>query len=265
MPLASNILFATTHGDISSSYFEKVGVKVVYFEDEIAKFTKEVVARNFEIVYIRDPFNTGKLDLETIAPKLTTIKSSHANAYFVDDVSDTEGVLIEDKWRQYQQWEPWMPLTYIGGSDAIGEGPYIAKKRISARSRDIRFNIHPTEVSTDWIVQEQLVINEELRVYVLFGKLVKLASRRRPSGLHQATKVTGLRMLVDEEMVFMQQIVSGMKKFDLLGLDIATTPDGLRLIEVNRSPQFKRYNELCKGNLVADFWHTIQKRLDRYV
>jgi glutathione synthase/RimK-type ligase-like ATP-grasp enzyme len=247
---------------LSLGYFLTDGVSTVYFEDDMPKFTEIVTKRNFDIVYIRDPFNTAHLTLESIKPRVELMKTSHPGAYFVDHVDDIEGVLIEDKWHQYERWGAWMPKTYLGGRAMGTEGPVIAKKRISARSRDIVFDVRPAELSSDWIVQERLVIDDELRVYLLFGQPVTLASRRRPKQPYQATKVTGLHPLSDEETVFVQEIASSMSGFDLVGLDIAVTPDGLRLIEVNRSPQFRRYNELDGSNLVADFWLAIRRRLD---
>lgn len=256
-----NILIATTHSDLSLWYFLTEGVSTVYFEDDMPKFTEVVTNQNFDIVYIRDPFNTAHLTLESITRRVELIKTSHPAAYYVDHVDDIKGVLIEDKWRQYERWGAWMPKTYLGGGDADAEGPVIAKKRISARSRDILFDVRPAELSSDWIVQERLVIDDELRVYLLFGQPVTLAGKRRPKQPHQATKVTGLHSLSDEEMFFVQQITSSMIGFDLAGLDIAVTPHGLRLIEVNRSPQFRRYNELGGTNLVADFWSHLRRCL----
>jgi glutathione synthase/RimK-type ligase-like ATP-grasp enzyme len=260
-PHPPDILIATTRSDMSLEYFLTDNVSVAYFEDDMGTFTKKVVAREFDVIYVRDPFNTARLTIEAIAPKIELIKTRHPRAYYIDQVDDIEGVLIEDKWRQYQRWGEWMPDTYLGGEPADIAGPAIAKKRISARSRDILFDVQPSDLSAEWILQERLTIVEELRVYVLFGNPVTYAAKRRSKGLNQTTKVTGVHVLTEDEMTFARELAGRMKEYDFLGLDIATTPEGPRLIEVNRSPQFKRYNKLSGSNLVENFWPDALNRL----
>jgi hypothetical protein len=235
--------------------------RVVYFEDDTEKFAEEAAAWRADIVYIRDPFNTGGLQLDEISPKVERIHNSHPAAYYVDQANSIEDILIEDKWRQYGIWGKWMPQTQLGGRGVSLGGQLIAKKRISARSRDILFNFNVDKLPSDWIVQERLSINEEFRVYVLFGQSVEQVSVRRSKLPGRATKVIGLRPLSAEEAKFVRKLTSEMDRFDLVGLDIALTPSGLRLIEVNRSPQLRRYNELSGDNIVVDFWHRIQERL----
>jgi hypothetical protein len=260
MSSASGILIATTKSDISLGYFLDSDVRVVFFDDDLEKFTKEVSSRQATIVYIRDPFNTGQLSVQDITPRIERISQMHPDAYYVDRADTIDKVLIEDKWRQYESWKKWMPMTQLGGEKSSLSGQLIAKKRISARSRDILFEFEPSKLTTEWIVQEMLAIDEEFRVYVLLGKPVRQVSIRRSRRPGQTTKVTGLRQLSDTESDFVQKITAEMNWFDLVGLDIAITAGGLKLIEVNRSPQLKRYNELSCDNLVADFWKSIRNR-----
>jgi hypothetical protein len=254
------ILIVTTRSDSSLEYFLQDNVYVAYFEDAVPAFVGVITTHHFDIVYLRDPFNTGILSLETIATKLDLVqKHVSSGAYYVDQVRDVQAILIEDKWRQYQRWRPWMPHTILGGSVDSITGQLVAKKRISTRSRDIRFDIRSADVTSDWIVQKRLALQEELRVYVLFGQPIVSAGERRSKSPTQRTSVTGLRRLSSEEQMFTEKITEQMKELDFVGLDIGVTPSGLCLIEVNRSPQFKRYNELSGSNLVADFWSAIQK------
>ena len=256
-----SILIATTRSDNSLRFFLEPGIDVVYFDDELEKFSHDASRRNYDVVYIRDPFNTGRLAPEDIIPYIDVLGRKHQSAYFVDCAHRIAGVLIEDKWNQYEIWQKWMPQTRLGDQLDGAETGVVAKKRISARSRDILFELVPEVLSSDWIVQERLDIVEELRVYALFGRVVRRASIRRSKSATSGTKVVGLRDIAEQEVEFAEEVVAQQKQLDFVGLDIVVTPTGLRLIEVNRSPQLNRYNELAQTNLVANFWDGISERI----
>lgn len=256
----ARLLIVTTKKDSSLPYLLNDEVDVAYFDDGFDAFKTNVARRHFSVIYLRDPFNTGVFSLEEIDKKLHLLTKRQPEAYYVDHAAALNDLLIEDKWRQYEQLGEWMPKTVLGDSMLSVSRENIAKRRISSRSKNILFNVSPGALSNEWIIQERLAIFEELRVYYLFGEVIRTASIKRPKVAGQTTKVIGLRELSLEEERFAYGIGSALPALDFAGLDIAVTPAGLRLIEVNRSPQFVRYSMLREENLVEDFWEQAKSK-----
>jgi hypothetical protein len=256
-----NSLIITTKSDQSLEYFLlDTNVVVAYFEDSNELFAEQVKGSSFDVIYVRDPFNTGIFSLDAIATKLSSVKESQPNARYVDHVNDLEGVLIEDKWRQYQLLSDFMSPTKLATGGAFIEGKHIAKKRISARSKDILFSID-APLGDDWIIQDRLAIQEELRIYSINGKVLEKATQKSSKAIGQKVKVTGIRQLTDKELSFASEIAAKLPQLHFIGLDVAVTSQGLRLIEVNRSPQFKRYNELSGENIVNGLLQTEENQM----
>lgn len=59
----------------------------------------------------------------------------------------------------------------------------------------------------------------------------------------------------------MAEILGELSEYDFLGFDIAQTETDLRLIEVNRSPQFKRYNEEVGVNIAMEVIRRVEERM----
>lgn len=246
-------LIVTTQKDISLPYLENDHTVVAYFEHDPKEFESVLRERTFQVIYIRDPFNNPPFDTEDITRRLELLYSLQPNARYIDSAQDIDKVFFEDKWVQYQTLAEVIPETVMGKTgEIVGEGK-IAKKRISARSRDILF---PGDVlpGDDWIIQNALYIKEELRVYVIKGEIIPLASIKRSKANDQTTKVVGIRELTQQETDFVAKVVAKVPWMDFAGFDIVMCEEGLYLLEANRAPQFKKYSELTETNIAAQLF-----------
>lgn len=238
------LLVATTSKDISILGHDRPGVDVILFGETFALPKEE-----YEAVYVRDPFVTH-LNEKMIQEQLSALLTAFPAEIFLDKITSYDDLLIEDKWRQYQQLAQFMPRTILGGEKSAQTGGKIAKKRISSRSRDILFQWSVGDIDEDWIVQDTITIIEELRVYSVGGKVLPVASVKQSKTEATKAKITAIRQLTGDELAFAQAIVDAAGYYDLVGLDIAATSQGLSLIELNRAPQFVRYNELTGNDLL---------------
>lgn len=224
----------TTKNDLSAGIFEKHGWDVWFYED------KAWPEKEYQYIYLRDPFNVenGK----EFAGAIDEILEEYAAARSIDGVkSFSEMEKIEDKWEQAERYAEFMPKTFLATEVEFVSGEHLAKPRISQRAKDILFELD-REIDDNWIVQELMEIEEELRVYVVFGKVVPEATIKS-SKRSGKVKVIGGRKLDPKEIAFCEQIAqkSGL---DFIGIDLAKLENGeMKCIEVNRSPQFVRFVE----------------------
>lgn len=253
-----NSFILTTKSDQSLDFFAPKNSRIAYFEDSDTDLKTILSSQIFDVVYVRDPFNTGSYDLSNIETKLSILQKLQPSAKYVDNTRTLDDVLIEDKWRQYQLLGTYMSPTKLASKASFISGEHIAKKRISARSKDILFSVGKP-LNDDWIVQDLVVIEEELRVYVVRGKVDSSASIKSSKTNNTKVKVVGSRSLDESEIAFAQEIAHLLPAMDFVGLDIGLTSDGPVLIEVNRSPQFKRYNELNKVNILERLFADLRK------
>jgi glutathione synthase/RimK-type ligase-like ATP-grasp enzyme len=115
-------------------------------------------------------------------------------------------------------------------------------------SRDVHFEFSEKFRDGGYIIQEMLDIKEEFRVYAVGGIIESVISSRTPKSPTQKVKVKGLRSIINEEKAFAHHVIEKFQGFDLLGLDIARTDKGLKLLEINRSCQFAKYVHLGGPN-----------------
>lgn len=228
----------TTRTDISAKFFRENGWKI-YLYDSIDDGLFE---QKNNIIYCRDPFNDvsyrpDEQKIDSLINKLNHLRSIDNITSFKDLIS------IEDKWVQAKKYEKYMPKTKLFSQSSFIPGQLIAKKRISQRSKDILFELGDQQLDDNWIVQELLTIKEELRVYVIFGDAIPEATVKT-SKLDGKVKVVGGRKLKTEEIEACENIAkeSGL---DFIGIDLAILEDGeIKVLEVNRSPQFSRFVEI---------------------
>ena len=233
-------LIFTTLKDYSAEYFRQFGWEVRLYGDDLPD-------GDYKYLYLRDPFNdTTVASDEGLAEKISEICAKYESATKIDHVQSlAEMAKIEDKWNQAELYGDLMPSTVLGGSAKFVVGSNLAKPRISQRAKNILLELD-REIDDSWIVQELLDIREELRVYVVFGKVVREATVKS-SKTSGKVKVIGSRLLTDDEMKFCEGVagISSQNGLDFVGMDIVRLADGsLRCIEVNRSPQFNRFVEI---------------------
>ena len=231
-------IIITTRKDTSAEIFRKNGWGVFLYDS----INNSIFEQKNNIVYYRDPFNDvyrrpDEQKINSLMNKLNYLRSIDSISSFEDLVS------IEDKWPQAKKFEKYMPKTKLFSQINFIPGKHIAKKRISQRAKDILFELNNQKLDDNWIVQELLDIKEELRVYSVFGDVVPDATIKT-SKQNGKVKVVGGRKLREDE-IEMCKIIAKKSKLDFIGIDLAILDnDKMRVLEVNRSPQFSRFVEI---------------------
>ena len=132
-----NSFILTTKSDQSLGFFVSKNTTIAYFEDTDAVLKNLLHAQVFDVVYIRDPFNTGDYSLDNISRKIALVRTLQPHARHVDNVTSLEDVLFEDKWKQYEMLGQFMAPTILASDVVFVEGKNIAKKRVFARFKYI--------------------------------------------------------------------------------------------------------------------------------
>ncbi len=212
----------------------------------------------YDTLYIRSHFGTPSMqpqqfrrEIENLAAKAKRI---NPDIRFIDDTDTVDKILIaEDKWRQYTTYKDFMPLTQLL-NDELGQHDLkhpIYKKRLSSRSTGVTWDRENVMgAPDDWIIQESITILEELRIYVIHGKVHPTGVVRQSMTSQQPTQGVRARDLEQDELDFSLAISKQARGMDLMGLDVARSINGdLYLLEVNRSPGFAVFATLTGDNL----------------
>ncbi len=223
---------------------------------------------SYETVYIRSHFSQPSTLPQNFHSEIQGIvqhaKHTNPDVKFVDGL-DSVGAIVdfEDKWRQYEIFSEYMPRTELLNqeTDVYSFRQPLFKKKLSSRGSGITWNIEETSRSTnDWIVQESLNIQEELRVYVICGEVYPIGTIRRNMTSDVPSEAIDSRNLTQGEMDFSSSVMSKVPNMDFVGLDIALTLDsGLMLMEVNRSPGFAKFNRLTDINLASVLYESLRR------
>lgn len=233
-------LLYTTRNDLSVPYF--TGWQVEYYDNTKGKSYADVV-------YFRDPFNDPSYTADP--QRINQLILGHQNAYSIDHIASFDDILrAEDKYFQAQTYAQWSPQTWLPSQHEFTPGQMLAKPRISQRAKDILFSLDGRTLDDSWIIQELLDIKEELRVYAAFGEVLPIASIKTSKSTG-SVKVIGTRPLTSREREFVSKVMTKCP-LEIVGFDIAVLKDGnIKLIEANRSPQFKRYTERTGINIAS--------------
>ena len=257
------MLLVTTGRDLSVSFFKSIA----NVQCDVAEFGKGLplsLLDTYDIVYFRDPFVVSGYSLSATKRTISDIHARYPHSYYIDRVESLTDILFEDKWLQYQYYRQYMPLTAQVGEGKLAQG-MIAKKRISSRARDIVFpedEVSFSESDADiFIMQEKIDIIREYRVYVVCGDVLPLVSIKQSKTVSQKAKVTDILAAPIELLEFVKLVLLEGPRFDLIGLDVAETKDGYVLIEVNRAPQFVRYNQILGVNLAAQLVEKLHRNI----
>ena len=238
----------TTHADLALPLWESNVDTIYYYNDELPDAFPQ-----FDKVYFRDPFNdTEDPTLDSRLEEITTrFFHDNPNCYSIDHIHTVEDFYVEDKWRQFYQFgSDFMPETWLAREREFTPGEMVVKKRISCRCRDVHFEI-PEDVNLDsYIVQRRVNIIQEMRVFYLNGQVFRTAETRTSKTENSGVKVLGEIQLTDEQMNFVAKAMTKFPELDFIGADLAVLDDdSFAIIEINRSPQFKRFYEVTNINL----------------
>lgn len=211
----------------------------------------------YDTVYIRSHFSHPDMLPQVFTKEIETItrkaKLNNPHVKFVDDMDTVDMIVkFEDKWHQYQAFWEYMPETQQLSDISMSNPPHalVYKKKLSSRGVGITWSVEDTyQAPDDWIAQQSLSIDEELRIYVVNGEVCPVGSVRRSMTEDSQPLLTSARDLTDEEVNFALDVHRRNPNLDLIGLDVAVTPNGLKLLEVNRSPGFAKFFEFSGINL----------------
>lgn len=211
----------------------------------------------YKSIYVRSHFSTVELQPQNFRDTITAIvcqaRSLNPNIHVIDGMDTVEKIVgFEDKWNQYQIYSDFMPQTRVLNTHIDSNNhKFIYKKRLSSRGLGVTTNLSEvTGLVNEWIVQEKLDIDEEVRIYVIRGKVYPMGAVRSSMTTNQKTISVNARELNNDEISFASAIGQRSNELDMIGLDVARTSDGtLQLMEANRSPGFGAFAELTGVNL----------------
>ncbi len=253
------ILIFTTTEDRSAPLFttrniaKDFDVTVCLYKEGLSKIAS-VVKYKPDILYMRDPF-TEKPAVKDLNKKLLFILSKTRHVHIIDNLHRLDNIYFEDKWLQYKVYKQFMPKTSLLRTSRPDFEKYLVKKRISSRAKGIVLSgTIPKSQQKDYILQQRIPIAREYRVYVLFGKIIPVATEKSPK--IETGKVKVLRTVKISPAVknFAKRVIKDLQ-FDLVGLDIIeTSQKKLYLLEVNRSPQWAALHRLAGINLAEELF-----------
>lgn len=250
----TKLLIVTTPNDLSiDSFLDISGVEteVIYYGDDMQSLT------DVDLVYFRDPF-VVQYDIGSI--ERTVREVARAGAYSIDHIKSIDDLFFEDKWKQYLRLSSYMPNTRLL-SDGVDAQGVIIKKRISSRAKAIMFDTSEVEGDfEDYIIQDMMEIHKEYRVYCVAGNIIDTVSVKTSKTKTQKVKVDHIEPLPSDVGYLCSDIMRAIPELDFVGIDLARTPEGLRLIEVNRAPQFKKFSELTGVNLAEILARAVMER-----
>lgn len=212
----------------------------------------------YDMVYIRSHFGQQSTLPQNFRNEIDRIvrqvKDRNPNVKFIDNMDNVDAIVdFEDKWHQYKIFSEFIPTTRLC-DEAFHSTDFVRpvyKHRLSSRGSGVTWDrIKVIEPLTDWIMQESIDIQEELRVYIILGQVYPIGAVKR--SMTEGNKAEGVnaRTLTNDEVTFSLNLIKKAPDLDIVGIDIARAADGkLSLMEVNRSPGFAKFYELTGFNL----------------
>jgi len=137
-----------------------------------------------------------------------------------------------------------------------------AKKHIAEVARISKTHSEHSSIGYGLLVQEYIDFNEEYRVNVIAGKsigtIVKISDHWVKNGHMGATFET---KRYDQKVIDIAERCTNMHGLFFAGVDIGRKDGDLYLIECNRSPQFKLFDEAIESNTARLLLESIRLKL----
>lgn len=245
-------LIVTTSADTSADAFRPFAD--IIFVDRLEA---PIAEKQYETFYIRSQFHDESFMPQRFSKEIDAISKGlvEGGTRAIDNMSTVNQIInFEDKWLQYDMYSSLMPDTWLAVKvDNCSD--LIYKKRLSSRGAGIAWKKDDIgEQTEDWIAQVRLDIVEELRAYVIKGSVFPIASIKQSKRPNVSVKVQNTRRLSLGELSFAESVHKLAPNLEFIGIDMAITQDGIRLIEVNRSPIFNSFTRLCGKNLAEKLY-----------
>lgn len=229
---------------------------------------------SYDSVYIRSHFGQLSTLPQNFRGEIDEIvqhaKVKNPNVLFVDGIDTVDTILaFEDKWNQYARFEQFMPRTelYNDSTDVSTFTRPIFKKRLSSRGVGVTWNKNKADPSTsEWLIQESLEITEELRIYVICGEVHPTGAIKQSMDEGGRSQAIEARSLISDELESALSVAKQTPELDIIGLDLARTDKGtLRLMEVNRSPGFAKFEDLAGINLASILYEKLEAKSSKLI
>lgn len=213
---------------------------------------------SYDTVYIRSHFSQQSTLPQNFRNEINMLvqqaRDINPKVRFIDNMDNVDAIVaFEDKWLQYIAYGKSMPRTelYDDKLDISSFVRPVYKNRLSSQGTGVTWDREKVVKSPgEWIVQESLEIHEELRVYIIHGKVYPIGAVKQ--SMTEGHKAQGInsRTLTQNEIRFSLSLIEETPGLDILGIDIVRSSDEeLSLLEVNRSPGFAKFHELTGTNL----------------
>ena len=245
---AANNLVVTTKIDKDVPSF--INRATIAFLEDYDNYKDEIFSKKFDTIYFRSQFSSVDTMPQNFKKAINKIGSVFQQSYFIDHTKNLSEILdFEDKWRQYERFGEFMPRTWKINGDVTTDR-VIYKKRLSSKTRGISFDPADIINSDEWLAQEMVDIQQELRVYTIRDHVYPVGAIKSSKHNRDAqVLIHDKRQLSRVEVGFISKIIKKCPEMDLLGLDIALTKEGPILIEVNRSPLFQKILNLGESDM----------------
>ncbi len=243
-----------------------IGLNVVSMED-LAQVDFQVNVKEYDCLYIRNPYlNSGAEKLPQIIKLAKKFKTSGKK---VVDAVIAEGVLGEGKWVDYQKLakaELSIPATIRLRNNNLQalKYPLVLKWIYGFKAENVFFvkNVeelaallpkHPTK---EWLVQEFLSADYEYKVMVVgyrsVPKVLRFEIRTDGFGIKYRTG-KAVRASTIPKVVSLAENASKLLGRELTKVDILSSGGRCYILEVNRFPGIKPFENFTKMNLGSKF------------
>jgi glutathione synthase/RimK-type ligase-like ATP-grasp enzyme len=249
-----------------------IGLNVVSMED-LVRIDFEVNVKEYDSLYIRNPYlNAGAEKLPQIIKLAKKFKNSGKKV--VDSVIG-DGQLGEGKWVDYQKLAKAklpIPATICLGKNNLKKLKYSlvlkwiygfkAENVFYVRDEDQLAKLLPKHPLKEWLAQEFLPADYEYKVMVVGHRSVPIVLRFeiRTDGFGIKYRTgKAVRASTIPKVVSLAEKASRLLGRELTKVDILYSGGLYYILEVNRFPGIKPFENFTKMNLAAKFIEYVRK------
>ncbi len=226
----------------------------------------------YRVLYIRDPYYRESARYLPEIVKLA--RDFKAAGKRVVDAAIAEGALGRGKWEDYQKLtQEGLPIPQTGllSAEAAAEAfPFILKWNFGLRGRNVFLMRNPEDLllksrahpQSEWLVQEFIRAEFEYKVVTVGYKSLPVvlkfamnAKINRPDFKHYEVFASDAAA----EIVSLAEAAARALGRELAKIDILESSGKFYILEVNRFPGLKSFEQLTKYNAIMGFLAYLQK------